>query len=132
MKKLLFLLFMGVSSAAFSQVAVSFHQSNLPFVGVSYDINERLRPELRIEVGSYLTDVPLELVLIYDIVSNEDYEFCVGLGGRTQEYNGLVVPLGVNIYPFENKSFGFMVELAPILGENDILRGSWGIRYRFK
>jgi hypothetical protein len=132
MKKLLFLLFMGVSSAAFSQVAVSFHQSNLPFVGVSYDINERLRPELRIEVDSYLTDVPLELVLIYDIVNNEDYEFCVGLGGRTQEYNGLVVPLGVNIYPFENKSFGFMVELAPILGENDILRGSWGIRYRFK
>lgn len=123
---------MGVSSAAFSQVAVSFHQSNLPFVGVSYDINERLRPELRIEVDSYLTDVPLELVLIYDIVNNEDYEFCVGLGGRTQEYNGLVVPLGVNIYPFENKSFGFMVELAPILGENDILRGSWGIRYRFK
>jgi hypothetical protein len=42
-----------------------------------------------------------------------------------------VVPIGVNIYPFSNKNFGFHIELAPIIGWDDVLRGSWGIRYRF-
>jgi len=42
-----------------------------------------------------------------------------------------VIPVGLNIYPFENKSFGFQMEIAGLIGEVDILRGSTGIRYRF-
>ena len=42
----------------------------------------------------------------------------------------VVVPIGLNIYPFSSKAFGFQMELAPIIGD-DVLRGSWGIRYRF-
>jgi len=55
-----------------------------------------------------------------------------GLGGRIRILEGIVVPVSLNIYPFENKSFGFQIELAPILRESSLLRGSWGIRYRFE
>jgi hypothetical protein len=48
-------------------------------------------------------------------------------------FGGLVIPVGLNIFPFETKSFGFHIELSPIIAFDDeaLLRGSWGIRYRF-
>ncbi len=47
-------------------------------------------------------------------------------------YTGVVIPVGLNIYPFTNKKFGFHIEAAPVIGEDFILRDSWGIRYRFR
>jgi hypothetical protein len=52
-------------------------------------------------------------------------------GSKSKWVLGLVVPLGINIYPLTTKQFGFHIELAPIIGESGVLRGSWGIRYRF-
>ena len=121
-----------VPSFVFAQFGANFHQSNLPFVGLNYEIKDRLRPELRIGLDNYFKDISMEGVLTYDILDKDDYEFYAGLGVRSNEFIGLVIPVGVNIYPLTTKNFGFHMELAPILGESYVLRGSWGIRYRFR
>ena len=113
----------------YTQFAISFHQSSLPFAGFSYQIN-RMRPELRLGTDARGNDISLEGVLTYDLIKHEEYEFYAGLGVRTEEgFTTLVVPVGINIYPLPVKRFGFHIELAPII--DDGLRGSWGIRYRF-
>lgn len=114
-----------------AQFGVGFHQSNLPFVGLSYEFLGRLKPELRIGTDNTFSNISLEGVLIYDFLNTEDFEFYGGAGVRTNGFAGLVIPVGVNLYPFTNKKMGFHIELAPIIGDSDILRGSWGIRYRF-
>ena len=103
----------------------------MPFVGVSYEINNRFLPELRIGTDNYINDTSLELVVTYIFKRNETVNVYAGLGGRVGFFEGLVVPVGLNIYPFESKNFGFQIELAPIITEVSLLRGSGGIRYRF-
>ena len=120
-----------ISNNSFSQLGVSFNQSNLPFVGLSYEINNKFLPELRIGTDNYINDTSLELVVNYIFKRNETVNVYAGLGGRLGFFEGLVVPIGLNIYPFESKNFGFQIELAPILRESSLLRGSGGIRYRF-
>jgi len=118
-------------SFAFGQFGINFHQSNLPFVGLNYEIKNKLRPELRIGTDNYFDETSIEAVLTYDIVNKDDYELYAGIGGRLNGLEGLVIPIGVNVYPLSTKQFGFHIELAPIIGETSVLRGSWGIRYQF-
>ena len=103
----------------------------MPFVGISYEINNRFIPELRIGTDNYFEDTSLELAVNYIFQRTETVDVYVGLGGRVGFFEGLVVPVGLNIYPFESKNFGFQIELAPIITEVSLLRGSGGIRYRF-
>ncbi|HVG41451.1 MAG TPA: hypothetical protein VM888_07545 [Chitinophagaceae bacterium] len=131
MRTLFAFFFFVLPSLAFSQFGISFHQSNLPFVGLHYEIKNKWRPELRIGTDNFFESTSLEGVVTYDIVENEDYEIYAGLGGRINQFNGLVIPIGINIFPFTIKQFGFHVELAPLIGNESILRGSWGIRYQF-
>lgn len=70
-------------------------------------------------------------MLNYIFIKNETVDVYVGIGGRTTFFEGLVIPLGMNIYPFEKDNFGFHMELAGLINEGALLRGSWGIRYRF-
>ena len=116
---------------SFAQLGVSFHQSNLPFVGLSYEINNRFLPELRVGTDNYFQDTSLELAVNYIFMRNETVNGYAGVGGRVGILEGLVVPVGLNIYPFDTKNFGFQIEVAPIVRESSVLRGSWGIRYRF-
>ena len=131
-KKLLFLLisFLFISNS-YAQVNIGFHQSNLPFIGVGYEVSEKFYPELRLGTDQFIDDISLEAVLTYKFLNKEDYDFYAGLGYRVVDYDGLVIPIGFNFYPFNKKKFGFHIEAAPIAGENGILRGSFGIRYRF-
>lgn len=132
MKKLS-IIFVFLSNVAFAQFGVSVHQSELPFVGFNYEFSERLRPELRIGTDNYFENVSVEVIGTYDILNKEDYEFYAGAGARFNLLDGLVIPVGLNIFPFQSKSFGFHIELSPIISFDDssLLRGSWGIRYRF-
>lgn len=132
MKKLS-IIFVFLSNVAFAQFGVSVHQSELPFVGFNYEFSERLRPELRIGTDNYFENVSVEVIGTYDILNKEDYEFYAGAGVRFNLLDGLVIPVGLNIFPFQSKSFGFQIELSPIISFDDssLLRGSWGIRYRF-
>ena len=133
MKKttLLFLLLI-TSISCYSQFGVSIHQSNLPFAGFNYQINDRFLPELRVGIDQYFNDLSLEATVSYIFVKNDLVNFYGGVGARTTAFEGLVLPVGLNIYPFETKNFGFQMELAGLLGEASLLRGSWGIRYRFR
>ena len=119
---------LGIANAQFS---VSYHQSSLPFIGLGYEIKDRFLPELRISSDRYFEDIALEAVATYQFINRKDIEFYAGAGARGLDYTGLVFPIGFNIYPLWSKRFGFHIEVAPMISEVQILRGSWGIRYRF-
>lgn len=131
MKFLIILFLFAFPSFAFGQFGINFHQTNLPFVGLNYEIRNRLRPELRIGTDNYFEDTSIEGVITYDIANKDDFELYAGIGGRLNGFGGLVIPIGINVYPLSMKQFGFHIELAPIVGESSVLRGSWGIRYQF-
>lgn len=132
MKKLLLLvIFLATVTIAQAQWTTAFHISNRPFVAVNKQLGEKWLPEFRVDVDNSFDYTGLELVVNYLFVQNETYQFYGGLGGRVNYYSGVVIPAGLNIYPFENKNFGFQMELAGIVGELSYLRGSTGIRYRF-
>lgn len=132
MKALLTTLLLVASVYSYGQLGISYHQSNLSFAGVNYQLGERFLPEFRMGANVLLDNFAPELVINYQFVKKEDYQVYAGLGGRIQIDEGIVLPLGVNIYPFENKQFGFQTELATVFSDNQIFRGSWGIRYHFK
>lgn len=132
MKKLLLLVFFGlISNVSFAQWTVSYHQSNLPFLGVNKQVGEKWLPEFRVGTDQYFEEISLELDANYILKKTDRFEFYGGLGGRVGDFAGLVIPLGLNIYPFEQKDFGFHIEGAGIVGELSLFRGSFGIRYRF-
>lgn len=134
MRKLLVLIFCFVAiNTSFAQFGVSVHQSNLPFIGFNYELADRFVPELRLGIDTNLENMSVEAVATYQFINKQDVEVYVGLGGRANNIAGLVVPIGANFFPFASKNFGFHIELAPIVHEGStIVRGSWGIRYRFK
>jgi hypothetical protein len=121
-----------ISTNLFAQVGVTFHQSSIPFVGINKQIGERFLPEFRIGTDNFFEDTALELDVNYLLIKKSDYELYSGLGGRIQILQGLVIPVGINCYPLENKNFGFHIELAGIVGEKNVLRGSWGIRIKLE
>jgi hypothetical protein len=141
----LFVLFF--TSYSLAQVQVGFH--HVPssvfgdaygvnsFINLGYQIGGRFTPELRVATNLDLEDFASgELALLYTLKKKEDMEVYTGFAPG---YNGLLgestyaIPIGMNFYPFETKQFGFHLEVAPqLIGEAaTILRGSWGIRYRF-
>ncbi|MGM0943943.1 MAG: hypothetical protein ACQEW9_02095 [Bacteroidota bacterium] len=134
MKKILFTAIFGLfSMLSYSQTTVSYHQSNLPFVGINTQLGERWMPELRIGTDNFVENLSLEVVGNYMVKSDEDKQIYLGLGGRLNLFEGVVVPLGINYYPFDKKDFGFHMEAAPIITFNNgaLFRASFGIRYRF-
>ena len=132
MRKIIITVLIALPTISFAQLGISFHQSNLPFLGINYEIKNKVRPELRVGTDNYFEALSAEGVITYDILKKEDYEFYAGLGVRANGFTGLVIPIGLNIYPLPTKKFGFHIELSPIVGDDNILRGTWGIRYIFK
>ncbi|SFU07768.1 hypothetical protein SAMN04489724_3738 [Algoriphagus locisalis] len=134
MKKLILIALFGLfSMTSFSQTTISFHQSNLPFIGVNYQFGERFIPEFRVGTDTNLENLTAELAANYIFKKTDRFEFYGGAGLRVGFIDGIVIPVGLNIYPFEQKDFGFHMEGAPIFGFGDdqVFRGSFGIRYRF-
>jgi len=131
MRKLFCLLAILCPFVNHAQFGAAYHQSQLSFAAVNYEFKDRFRPEFRISTNVFDEDISPEFVFLYDILNKPDYEFYVGIGGRAIVDEGLVIPVGLNIYPLPQKQFGFHLEIAPIISDVGILRGSWGIRYRF-
>lgn len=62
MKKFILLsIFALISTVSFAQWTVSYHQSNLPFLGVNKQLGERFLPEFRVGTDQYFSDLSLEL-----------------------------------------------------------------------
>ncbi len=136
MKVLTLFLFLSLPIATFAQLGVGYYQSSLPFFAVSYGFKSGLRPEARLGSDNYFNNFGLEGVLNYNIIKNDDFEFYAGLGARANIFPGMVIPVGLNIYPLPQKQFGLHIEMTPIIttgsgSSASNLRGSWGIRYRF-
>lgn len=131
LRRFLIIVLLSIPVTVFGQLGVDFHFSNIPFFGVHYELWERVRPEVRFGTDTFLEDLSIELVATYDILKKSDYELYAGLGFKDDPFAGLVIPLGMNFYPFQERKFGFHFEVAPIIGDDDLLRGSLGIRYAF-
>ncbi len=131
MRKILLLTTLLFPLYSFAQFGVAYHQSQIPFISFNYEFKERLRPELRILTDVYWDIEQLEGVINYNLLAKPDYSFYAG-GGLNFYYESLVFPVGFNFYPFERKKLGFHIELTPFVSDDLILRGSWGIRYRFR
>lgn len=138
MRKLfMILLLWSFTGTVYSQISLAYHQSELSFIEVAYEINDRWVPSARIGTNLLFEDFVLELAGLYQFKEADVYEAYAGGGlrlgyGLSSDDNVfLVLPVGLNIFPFERKGFGFQMELAPMFGGEAILRGSFGIRYRF-
>jgi hypothetical protein len=117
---------------------VSYHQSpNGGEASYAYEFNDKFRPEIRLYPNTLIDDFFVKFMFSYDWIEKEDYEFYSGISilGSTNGRATFGLPLGLNIYPFEHKSFGFLMEFAPSFpfgeGNGGYFTGSWGIRYRF-
>lgn len=128
------ILFIFVSNMLKAQFGVSYHQyldDNL--VSLNYKMN-KFRPEFRFGVNRVLEEIALELDLNYQFIRKENFNFYAGIGyNRDLSINSLVFPIGLNIYPFEMKQFGFLMEIKPTFSDyfDNSLRGSIGIQYHF-
>lgn len=136
MKKVLSILVLStLTGSAFAQFGVSYHQSSHPFVGFNYEIADWFLPELRFGMDNHPNNMSVEAVATFQFVNKEEVEVYAGVGGRAYNRPGLVAPIGVHAFPFARKNFGFHMEIAPIISEHrdtPYIRGSWGIRYRFR
>ncbi|WNB16978.1 hypothetical protein [Marivirga arenosa] len=133
------LLFLTVSSFAYSQSIVSYHQSpNGGQAAYAYEFNERFRPEIRLYPNTAIEDFLVKLMFNYDLIDKENHEFYSGISllGSTVGGATFGLAVGINIYPFENKNFGFLMEFSPNIPLDEAgtpyFSGSWGIRYRLQ
>lgn len=131
MRTLIALAFLALPSMASAQLGVAFHQSTLPFISLNYEIKNRVRPEVRIGTDRFLSTGTLEGVVLLDLLQKDDYEVYAGAGVQFRGFDGIVLPAGLNVYPLSSKQFGFHIEMAALFSGPTVLRGSWGIRYRF-
>lgn len=144
-KIIIIIIMFTTPSIAFGQFGINYNQSKLPFVGLSFEIKDRFKPEVRLGTDNYFENITIESILSYDIINNDEYEFYGGFGVRILNSNTIpepleslgfvpdfVISMGFIFYPLASKNFGFQMELAPLIGVSNILRGSLGIRYRFR
>jgi hypothetical protein len=131
MKKYLILLCLSsIATAGYSQWGVEFLASNLPQLTVNYEIKERIRPSVSVGTDTYFDEMSVELAATYDILDRSDFEVYIGAGARLNNFAGFIIPAGVNVYPFSTDRVGFKIEVAPIIGDDAILRGGAGLRIR--
>jgi hypothetical protein len=136
-RKLLFLSFLVFTALkSQAQVAISYYQSGLSMVGVSTNTNKRIWGELRLGTDLKFEDFSPELVGAFNFKKTETVKLYGGLGIRLNVYEGVLLPLGIQISPFQDfRNFAFHIEVAPIITLRDeydsYFRGSVGIRYLF-
>ena len=139
-KKLKLTIFLCLSIIYFkgySQISTSFYmnESNSK-VAIGYEFNDKLWTDLRIYSGTNIGNLTPEIVLNYNFVRKENYDTYIGGGVILNNINGLVIPIGIAVKPFENfKNLSFNIEFNPLyeIDLNDLyIRGFIGIRYKLK
>lgn len=137
LKLIIFLSFSGIYLKGYSQVSTSFYanESNSK-VAIGYQFNKKLWSDLRIYSGTNIDNFTPEIVLNYNYIRKENYETYLGVGLILNNINGIVIPIGIGIKPFENlKNLSLNIEFNPVyeLDLNDLfIRGFIGIRYKLK
>jgi hypothetical protein len=105
-------------------------------LAIGYEFNDKLWTDLRIYSGTNTENFTPEIVLNYNFVRKENYDTYFGGGVIINNINGLVIPIGVAVKPFENlKNLSFNIEFNPLyeMNFNDLfIRGFIGMRYKLK
>jgi len=127
------LAFTLLANKGFSQTSISYYNSADSKIGLSHNFTEKLWGEARVYTTFEEYDAGVELVMCYNALRKENYSFYFGLGAMLKDYNGFIVPIGVQFAPFEKfKELSLHVELQPEFSEYDNrLQSSIGIRYTF-
>ena len=112
-------------------------------IGLSYQFNDRLQTELRVNDNPNI-EFNSELSLRYTVLSQKNYNLSFGIGFSTFPFHSkkltffesYFLPLQIEITPFkETKNLGIVLESAyhfsDIIDTSGI-RNSIGIRYIFK
>jgi hypothetical protein len=121
-------------SNSFSQLGVSYYASNFSKAGISYNFGERLWTELRVYTNFDMEDITPELVLNYNFVKKESFDFYVGIGGFVNFFNGVVLPIGFHLRPVkEMPNFALLFEIQPSYDDalDGLFLGNVGFRYTF-
>lgn len=101
-------------------------------MGLNYQLGERFIPEYRVALNRLNSFTDMQLKLNYILKQKENYQLYTGLGGYyTNDLAKLGVSGGINIYPFKTKDFGFHMEISALFDSAGILKGGWGMQYRF-
>ncbi len=131
--KLLFcFLLLFSTKSLIAQFTVDYSVPSL--IGFNYEFSNGFIPEVRIGTNATIEDINIEALFNYGFIKKPDYTFYAGLGiNFMKNQMGGLIPIGLNIYPFEKKAFGFQIETGPELIFNGEFRiiGRAGIRYRF-
>lgn len=137
-KKLFFTLILGVIYFnSYSQISASFYQNESNSkIAIGYEFNDKLWTDLRLYSGTNIDNITPEIVLNYNVVRKEKYDTYIGAGVVLNNINGIIIPVGLGIKPFENlRNLSLNIELNPLYEidlEDLFIRGFIGVRYIFK
>lgn len=122
-------------NSAKGQLSISYQYSSLDKIGLGINITQRLWADLRIYGNTFIESITPELAVLYNLSLKESHEIYMGAGAVVNYFNGIIVPFGVQIRPFEKfRNFSFQIEFQPLIEveiEDLLLQASAGIRYRF-
>lgn len=124
-----------ISNSAKGQLSVAYQYSSLDKIGIGFNFSKRLWSDLRIYGNTFSESITPEIVFLYNVSAKESHEIYIGAGGVVNYFNGIVIPAGIQIRPFENfRNFSFQIEFEPLIEfevEDVLLQASGGIRYQF-
>ncbi len=126
-----FIAVLFVVQIAIGQATISYHVSSQSFIGFNYEIQERFIPEFRVDAYASFENIGMQFNFSYIFIKTGNADIYAGLGTDLREFDAVIIPVGINFYPFEKKNAGFHVEVATIIEGEAFLRSSFGIRYRF-
>jgi len=137
-KKLIFTLILGITFFnSYSQISASFYQNESNSkIAIGYEFNDKLWTDFRLYSGTNIENITPEIVLNYNFLKKKKYETYIGAGIILNNINGIIIPIGIGIKPFENlKNLSLNIELNPLyeIDFGDVfIRGFIGIRYVLK
>ncbi len=116
-----------------AQVGFSYlHSDVISAVGISTNPDKNIWGELRMGMDINAADFSPEIVGFTNVIKRDDFKMFLGVGGRLQVLEGIVLPaIGFTFKPIESKpNFALHAEGALIVGDfGEVLRGSFGFRY---
>lgn len=81
-----------------------------------------------------IDNITPEIVINHNVITKSSYDFYLGAGAILNNINGIIIPVGIGIKPFENlRDLSFNIEFNPIYEfdlNNLFVRGFLGIRYK--
>ena len=137
-KKLIFTLILGIIFFnSYSQISASFYQNESNSkIAIGYEFNNKLWTDFRLYSITNIENITPEIVLNYNFMKKEKYEAYIGAGIILNNINGIIIPIGIGIKPFENlKNLSLNIELNPLYEidfEDVFIRGFIGIKYVLK